>query len=174
MGIILSSFPSGNREGIENFYRMAVQSLSHYPNNVLEELADPKVGIVTKATFIPSIAEMRTFCDRIWNRIDPPNRASIERAPLQLAGPQEDDAATVARRARVVQGFNDLLADLQSTPDPFRRNQPALRSKVEEKAYAEAWLAQQAEKAKTEIAPKLSSGALSAYYASTSGGTNER
>jgi hypothetical protein len=149
---------------------MAVESLERYPDNVLEELANPKMGIVTKSTFIPSIAEMRTFCDRIWNRIDPPSRASISKAPLQLSGPSEDKEAKEAERKKVIQGFGKLIAELQSKPETFRTNQISIRSKVEEKAAAEVWLAQKAEHAKTEVAPKLSEAALKAYYSSVSGG----
>lgn len=171
LGIILSSFPSGNREGIENFYRMAVESLSKYPDRVLEELADPNLGIVTKSTFIPSIAEMRSFCDRAWDRLDPPTQIDRAPDPLMLGGPAKDPEAEAAQRTRIIQGFKDLLAELKSVPDPTRPNQTAPKSKVEEKAEAEAWLEGQAERAKTDPLPKLSESALKAFHNSLSGRT---
>lgn len=89
---------------------------------------------------------------------------------MQLSGPQEDPAAKEAERRRIIEGFKTLVAELKSAPDPFRKSQTQPKSKVEEKAEAEAWLARQAEISKSEALPKLSDNAIRAYQNSLMGG----
>jgi len=96
---------------------MASESLSEFPDDVLGKLCDPKVGIVTTCTFLPSIAELRNFCHREWDRIAP--RLAEERAeearrlyaPVDVETPDEREA----RRAIVKQKFQELIAELKMT-----------------------------------------------------------
>ncbi len=44
-----------------------VELLSCYPEDVLQEAASPVRGLPSKHTFMPSIAEVKSFCDAIRN-----------------------------------------------------------------------------------------------------------
>jgi hypothetical protein len=154
VGIILSSYPSGNREGIENFYKMAVESLSEYPTEVLDRLCHPKTGIITTSSFIPSVAEMRKFCDRQWDMLSPRAVADNQDEVRQLYGPKSDPVHDAEHRAMMVQKFQDLIREISG------KDKDPLMSKEEYQAKAEQKLATWAEEAKTKSPPKLSSAVL--------------
>ncbi len=117
VGIILSCYPSANREGIDNYYKMASESLSEFPDQVLHRLCDPKTGIVTSHTFLPSIHEMRNFCNAEWDRITPRRIDDREDEIKQISGSVdiETPAEREARRAIVKAKFQELIRDLQRT-----------------------------------------------------------
>ena len=114
VGIILSCYPSANREGIDNYYKMASESLSEFPDQVLQRLCDPKTGIVTSHTFLPSIHEMRNFCNKEWDKITPRRIDDREDEIKQISGSVdiETPAEREARRAIVKAKFQDLIKEL--------------------------------------------------------------
>lgn len=148
LGVILSSYPSANREGIENFYKLAVESLSEFPSEILAALAHPKTGIVAKSTFIPSIAELRAFCnDEIGRR----HRIAVweqQEEARKLHAPERIEDPVI--HAKVMSGLRRLSEELG------RKREDNLLTVEEAKAKAERWLDQQAELAKTNAAPQLS------------------
>ena len=148
LGIILSSYPSANREGIENFYRLAVESLSDFPDSILTHLANPKTGIVAKNTFIPSIAEMRKFCtdemEARYRREQYENREEARR--LHSSEPIEDPVV----RQKVISGLRRLSDELG------HKTKDSLLTIEEDRAKSERWLEQQAELAKTNSPPPIS------------------
>lgn len=154
VGIILSSYPSANREGIENYYRMASESLSEFPTEVLERLCNPKTGIVAQCTFLPSIAEMRKFCNREWDILSPRAVADNHDDIRQLYGPKSDPEHDAEHRARMVEKFKDLIREISG------KDKEPLMTKEEYQAKAEETLSRWAEEAKTKSPPKLSAAAL--------------
>ena len=114
VGIILSCYPSANREGIDNYYKMASESLSEFPDQVLQRLCDPKTGIVTSHTFLPSIHEMRNFCKKEWDKITPRTVEDREDEIKQLYGSVdiETPAEREVRRAKVKAKFQELMKEL--------------------------------------------------------------
>jgi hypothetical protein len=114
VGIILSCYPSANREGIDNYYKMASESLSEFPDQVLQRLCDPKTGIVTSHTFLPSIHEMRNFCNKEWDRITPRRVEDREEEIKQISGSVDVEtlAEREARRAVVKAKFQELIKEL--------------------------------------------------------------
>jgi hypothetical protein len=117
VGIILSCFPSANREGIENYYRMASESLSEFPDEILHKLCDPKTGIVTTSTFLPSISELRAYCHREWDKLTPRRVDDQAEEARRLYGPAdvETPEEREARRAIIKQKFQELIAELKMT-----------------------------------------------------------
>lgn len=148
LGVILSSYPSANRDGIENFYKLAVESLSEFPAEILNMLAHPKIGIVAKSTFIPSIAELRAFCtDEMTRR----HRIAIweqQEEARKLHAPEPVENPVV--RDKIVSGLRKLSEELGRKPEDN------LLTAEEARAKAERWLEQQAELAKTNPPPPLS------------------
>jgi hypothetical protein len=59
--------------------------LECYPDAVLERLVNPRTGIAVECGFFPSIAELKKFCEKAWDRYDP--RVTYDRAPLALPNP---------------------------------------------------------------------------------------
>ena len=191
IAVLVAAYPNTDakeQHAMEPFLKMVEQMLAPYPPAVLDELISPRSGIIGISRFFPSIAEIKQFCDRAWDKIDPPNRSAIDRAPLQLSGPPEDAAASKAHKARMMQKFQDLISELASAPDPWeghgalrarsdaiKKNKTKMIIKTEaqkevERQQAEVWLEQQAVKAKTERPPALSAEALKAYFNPVSGG----
>jgi hypothetical protein len=151
IGIILSSYPSANREGIENFYKLASESLSEFPAEILDVLAHPKHGIVTKSSFIPSIAEMRKFCVDEIGRRHKINSWERQEEARRLYAPKPVEDPQV--RETIVSGLRQLSHELGS---PDRKS---LLTVEEERAKAERRLEQYAEMAKEpqkiELSPAL-------------------
>lgn len=171
IAILMAAYPNTDgktREAMEPFLKMVERVLAPYPAEVLDAMVHPRMGIISRCSFFPSIAEIKQFCDREWDRLSP--RVVQDRADdvKQLYGRVEPDAAEdetkAKRRAQVLAGFKDLIAELSMAPDPMRKADTPPRSKVEEKAAAEAWLAAQAVRAVTEAPPRLSERALRAYW----------
>ena len=96
---------------------MASESLSEFPDQVLQRLCDPKTGIVTSHTFLPSIHEMRNFCNAEWDRITPRTVEDREDEIKQISGSGdiETPAEREARRAIIKAKFQELIKDLQRT-----------------------------------------------------------
>jgi len=147
---------------------MSVEALKYFPDEILQALCNLTMGIQTKNKFVPSIAEMKEFCNKEWDRLSP--RVVIDRAEevKQLYGRVEPNEAETAeeveKRQKVIDGFAKLVSDLKCLPDPFRKNEAPPMSKVEEKAAAELWLANMAARAAVEPPPRLSERALKAYW----------
>lgn len=155
IGIILSSYPSASRqEGIENFYKLAVESLSEFPPAILDALANPRSGIVTQSSFVPSIAELRKFCQREmeaqYRRSAQEDRAEARRLYSKISDPVTDPA----ERERMKKKFRELLADL----DPGKRRSDAgvLMTREEYRAKTEADLDLLAQAAASNPPPPLS------------------
>jgi hypothetical protein len=93
---------------------MASESLSEFPDQVLQRLCDPKTGIVTSHTFLPSIHEMRNFCNKEWDKITPRRIDDREDEIKQISGSVdiETPAEREARRAIVKAKFQDLIKEL--------------------------------------------------------------
>lgn len=87
---------------MERFLGMVRKLLSEYPDAVLDKLVNPKTGIMVESTFFPSLAELKRFCDRAWDKAEP--RTVYDRAPLALPGP--DRTASVERVKAMVAGFH--------------------------------------------------------------------
>jgi ABC-type proline/glycine betaine transport system substrate-binding protein len=151
----------GNKEGLEAFHRMAVEALKGYSDDILEKFIDPREGVMRNCKFMPSISEMIDWAERAhrkaWENAEQ-DRLDMNRSLIE--GPKEGKLSPekLAERERVKEGFRKLLAQLQSVPDPIQPKK--LLSKAEERAQAEAWLEQQAERAKIEPLPKLSPNLL--------------
>jgi hypothetical protein len=147
LGIILYSYPSANRDGIETFYKLAVESLSEFPDEILDRLAHPRLGIVTRSTFLPSIAELRKFCNEeiaarhkaaVWD-----NQEEVRR----LHAPPVDPEKEREQRQKILGMFKQLSREIG------RPSSAELLTVEEEKAKAARWLEQQAELVKTQ--PKI-------------------
>ena len=64
LGVILNGFPTlGNREGLRDFSRLALEVLARYPDSVLNALGNPVSGILASARYLPTIAELKAFCE---------------------------------------------------------------------------------------------------------------
>lgn len=153
LGVILSSYPSSNREGIEKFYKLAVESLSEFPDEILEHLAHPKLGIQTQCTFVPSIAEMRKFCHNEWayrRRLEALDQPETRR----LGGPPPDPEHDAQHRAEMVRKFKELSEELRMSEE--KKDASKLMTKEEYQAKLEADLEAKAERAKYEPPPQFS------------------
>jgi len=133
---------------------MASESLSEFPSEVLERLCNPKTGIVAQSTFLPSIAEMRKFCNREWDILSPRAIADNHDDIKQLYGPKSDPVHDEEHRARMIQKFKDLIREISG------KDKEPLMTKEEYQAKAEETLSRWAEEAKTKSPPKLSEAAL--------------
>ena len=148
MGIILASYPSANPDAVGGYFKMAVESVSEFPSEVLQALCNPKTGIMTTNKFLPSIAELRSFCHRVWDRTDPRDVEGRTDEIKRLYGRverQEEETASErrAKRNEVLESFRQLSSDLRMCPDPYaKRGEPSLNA-VESKAAAERWLEEQ-------------------------------
>jgi hypothetical protein len=116
LAIIVASYPSvSNKEEIGQFLEIATKSLSKYPDSVIELLADPTRGIVTKCTFMPSIAEMVKFCDaemdRRWSKAK--HNAAI--SGEYLPPPIHDEEHRQKMRSKIIAEFAKLKSDLEAT-----------------------------------------------------------
>lgn len=140
---------------MEAFMKIATESLQHYPDDMLRYLADPKTGIVTKSTFLPSVAEMRRYMDEEWERRRDLDRLEQKPAP-RLPEPEIDPRV----RRRVAAGFKDLLTEIR----PRGATTSRTLSKIEEKEAAEAWLAREAHRAASQPPIKLSASAIKILF----------
>ena len=52
-----------------DIYAAAVSSvLSDYPKNIIDTASDPRTGIASTQKFLPSVAEVKEFCDALGER----------------------------------------------------------------------------------------------------------
>jgi hypothetical protein len=96
---------------------MASESLSEFPDEILHKLCDPKTGIVTTSTFLPSISELRAYCHREWDKLTPRRVDDQAEEARRLYGPAdvETPEEREARRAIIKQKFQELIAELKMT-----------------------------------------------------------
>jgi hypothetical protein len=101
IAILCSSYRAKNDDLMAKFLVMVRKLLSEYPDAVLEQLVNPKTGIMVECSFFPSIAELKKFCEKAWDRHDP--RVTYDRAPLALPNP--DRQAQIERVRAMAQAF---------------------------------------------------------------------
>jgi hypothetical protein len=65
IGTVMAAFPMSNVPNPQKFVEMAVAALERFQPQTLAKLADPSKGILSKAKFIPSIAELISECEKI-------------------------------------------------------------------------------------------------------------
>jgi len=114
--IIASSYPSmASKDETVRFLELAEKSLIKYPPDVVDMLSNPISGIVTKCTFMPSIAEMVKFCDaemdRRWSKAK--HNAAI--SGEYLPPPIHDEEHRQKMRSKIIAEFAKLKSDLEAT-----------------------------------------------------------
>jgi hypothetical protein len=145
IAVLMAAYPSkSNQDHMGPFLAMVEKLLSAYPPEVLDDLVNPRTGIVTQCSFFPSIAELKKFCEGSWDRLHP--RVVVDRAEenaqlyghVQTAADREAMRTASAERIRAMAaGFR---AQVAAVPDPFRRKQDRVLSNSDHKAQAEQYL----------------------------------
>lgn len=119
IAVLLAAYPAANRDEdvAEQFARILVHTLDPYPPEVLGEMVNPRTGIIATSKFMPSIAEIKIWCDRCWDRLAPRSIADASPAAGLIAGPSAERIAeiTAEQRAANVARFHDLLRELRAT-----------------------------------------------------------
>lgn len=62
---ILSAYPHASPHDPDRYIASVIAFLSAYPLFVVKQVADPRVGIVTRCKFLPTIAELREAADSV-------------------------------------------------------------------------------------------------------------
>ena len=68
LAVLMAAYPSSDkldREAMRRFADMAAQALTTYHPTILAAMVNPTTGLATKCKFVPSIAEMVEFCERL-------------------------------------------------------------------------------------------------------------
>jgi hypothetical protein len=116
--MIISAYRTPQGIHDETFAELAARALEDYSDDVLRKLVDPKEGIITESRFLPSIAEMKDYCQTvIQSRYVP---------PVQYLPPKEAYIPP-EERARVVKRFEELskhLASLKTVNDETPKTPP--------------------------------------------------
>lgn len=120
VSILVAAYPSTNKvdaDAMTQFLNILERTLEPYPAEVLAEMINPRTGIISTSNFLPSIAEVKRWCDLKWDKLMP--RAVDDRADemRQLYGPTdvETPEEREARRAVVKQKFEALMDELRAT-----------------------------------------------------------
>jgi len=154
LAVLMAAYPSSDRmdrDSMRRFAELAVQALAPYHPSILDAMVNPQTGLATKCRFVPSIAEMVEFCERLAQRQWEQDRRERNRE-LQLTYRQEPGDH---RREAVIRGFRSLLADLHANTSPLAGDRHQNLSQVEARAHAERWL----EAHQNDPLPRLSDAA---------------
>lgn len=119
VSILVAAYPSTNKvdaDAMTQFLNILERTLEPYPAEVLAEMINPRTGIIATSNFLPSIAEVKRWCDIKWDKLMP--RAVDDQAdevrrlygPVDVETPDEREA----RRAIVKQKFQELIAELKA------------------------------------------------------------
>jgi len=120
IAVLLAAYPNAgksNEEAMTQFVRILERTLEPYPPEVLAELISPRSGIISTSTFLPSIAELKSWCDVKWDKLIPRSVDEQTEEMKLLGGPGdiETPAEREARRAVIKAKFQDLLKELRLT-----------------------------------------------------------
>ncbi len=118
VSILIAAYPGTNKvdaDAMTQFLNILERTLEPYPAEVLAEMINPRTGIIATSNFLPSIAEVKRWCDLKWDKLMP--RAVDDQAEetKRLYGPAdvETPAEREARRAIIKQKFQELIAELK-------------------------------------------------------------
>lgn len=114
--ILVGCYPNGKPSDPEVYASAVAAVLAQYPPEIVQRVTDPRVGLVRRCRFLPSIAEIVSACDE---EMYPIIRAHRERQRAEELGRQE-----TTRNPTMIERFNRLLAGLAdycSQPDPYRK-----------------------------------------------------
>ena len=123
----MSGFPvTGNREGLRDFSRLALEMLTPFADDVLLALANPRTGILKIAKFLPTLAELSEWCERERLRLfaesaaqDRLDRLAAHRA---LPPPSVDEIQRKARLDEVMKTrMQGLSAELATKAGVFTK-----------------------------------------------------
>ena len=104
--VIMSAYRTNFPNGDEAFAKLAARALEDYDELTLVTLMNPKYGVMAQSKFMPTIAEMREWCDDYRaKRLMPDIGQRITRLP-------EPPAMSDDERQRMIEKFDALLADL--------------------------------------------------------------
>jgi hypothetical protein len=101
-----------NHQNLGTFLEMATKSLVKYPESVIDLMANPTSGIVTKNTFMPSIAEMVKFCDLEMDRRWKKSQHDAGLRGDELPPPEYDDEHRKNMRGKILAEFKKLGEEL--------------------------------------------------------------
>lgn len=111
--VIFSGFPAmGNRDGLPEFSRLAMSALMKFPDRVIVDLANPHIGILQTARFLPSVAELVDWCHRRDAEVCRPEDEA-KRAALRILPPPAPDQTTAAERKAIADRIRDGLQSLR-------------------------------------------------------------
>jgi hypothetical protein len=116
---------TGSGEDFQVWFDMAVSALDDYPDPVLTALVDPKVGVVARCKFLPSISELIEIATEFRGKYSEiRQRETLARVPA-LPRTASDPEYPQEYRERMQARFAELIADLANAPDLWAEEGPA-------------------------------------------------
>jgi hypothetical protein len=70
---MLGCYRSSDLIDPETFSAVMTATLAEYPESVVAKVTDPLRGVPSKVRFLPSIAEVREFCDKEYSLLKKPD-----------------------------------------------------------------------------------------------------
>lgn len=126
-------YPRNEANDPEIFLTGATTLLASYPEEIVERACDLLRGLPAKNKFLPSIAEIREFCEREMVWFDAVERRDRERRhTAEVLAPAPP--ATAESRARVRAMAADLIAELNARGEPRKIDFKPPRSPAEAEA----------------------------------------
>lgn len=116
LAVLMAAYPMAekqDREAMRRFADLAALTLQAYHPRILEQMIHPELGLIARCKFLPSIAEMKEFCERIAQREWEIERKDKARETQLTYRPE----ARETERDRIKQGFRDLLREIGVAPD---------------------------------------------------------
>ena len=128
----MSAFRTPNGVDDQTFAQLAAQALEDYGDHILKQLVDPKTGIIAESRFMPSIAEMRAFCQQraISREVSRPDFLSL---PPERSISKEERERVAKQFEETVRGLGRVAAvDTKAEPMPPPES-PEFESVIREK-----------------------------------------
>ena len=97
--VLLGSYRSGSAEDPGMYCAALVAVMTCYPDSVVVRVTDPRTGLPSSSTWLPSVAELRQACEREMQPVRDSARraANAERNRFMIAAPNENRAAVMDR-----------------------------------------------------------------------------
>lgn len=149
---------NGHDGSLDGWAKLAIIALADYPEPVIRAVADPRIGVLAKCKFLPTIAELRECGDAlaIKFRMAEHEESRRELAALRLPKPDNYDEEHLARMRR---RWDGLLAEIKRNARVIDRRKPVNElTPDEEREHALAQL--EALRLNPPSAPPLSPDAL--------------
>lgn len=122
--MIVAAYPNSRPPDAKSYVKTMIAHLSKYPRVVLEQIVDPRTGVITKTVYPPVVADIEEFAGPIVRQMER-SLASASRAIRQIEGHEPE--LSDEQRKEMADRLRALAKKIGSDSEPETQSKRSAR-----------------------------------------------